>query len=135
MATYTLEQLHESTYLPCSKCEDGINPSGKKCNFCDGAGFFVRPIIADICKLIKGRKDGTLRSKRPDDNRAYFVWRHAKFFGDPAHCSIPMFATVGVLGDPYVPYLEEIARQVARTIYGTADAGPGRWRQAMGYED
>jgi hypothetical protein len=83
--------------------------------------------------MIKGRKPGTLRSRRPEPDRAYYVWRMARFHGG-ADVTMPMTASLAVAGDPYVPYLDVVADKVAEAVYGTARAGSIRWAGAMGYD-
>jgi hypothetical protein len=105
----------------------------RPCPFCGGRGHFSRPEVSALLTLIKGRKPGTLRSKRPDDDRAYYVWRMARFHGG-ADVTMPMTAAFGVTGDPYVPYLDVVAEKVAQRVYGSDMAGSIRWAYAMGHE-
>ena len=86
--TTDLKQQFEAATLPCKRCDgtgitvyegftsvDGkVYPRKEKtCIWCDGALHFERPNLAELVKSIKGRKPGKLRSKRPDDTRAYFM--------------------------------------------------------------
>jgi hypothetical protein len=138
---YTLEQLAEVDYLPCTKCDGSTIISYKTmpdiaprpCPFCNGRGHFHQVDLSFLLDRIKGRKAGTLRSKRPNDDRAWYVWRMARFHGG-ADVSMPMTASFAVTGDPYVPYLDEVAKAVAQTVYGTDAAGSLRWAHAMGHE-
>ena len=139
--TYTLEQLHETDYLPCNRC-DGTTVlayptmpdiAPRPCPFCDGRGHFHRVDLPFLLDRIKGRKAGKLRSKRPEDDRAYYVWRMARFHGG-ADVTMPMTATLAVTGDPYVPYLDVVAEKVAKEVYGSDMAGALRWAHAMGHE-
>jgi hypothetical protein len=142
--TYTLQQLHDSINLPCTHCNGtGTAPAimsgnkvlvaAKPCFDCNGSGSFDRPDIDSLVKLIKGRRPGTLRSKRPDSPRAYYIWRLARFHGGQDVC-LPMAATFEVGGDPYVPYLDAVAERVAQHVYGSHMAGALRWAHAMGHE-
>lgn len=135
-----LKVIWESESLNCGKCEGKgkTNPwtssSGKQyparpCPFCDGSGKFAKPDVGQIVAAIKGRKG--LRSKRPDDSRAYYVWRMARFHGG-VDVTLPMTATLEVAGDPYLPILDIISDKVAIQVYGTDRAGARRWAGALG---
>lgn len=125
--------------MPCKTCNgSGERPHWKHdgtmqtCIDCDGRGYFDAPKLTEILMAIQGRKRvmspllgkeiKALRSKRPDDVRAYFVWRMARF-----HCgidqSIPMMAALDVSGDPYREVLDGIA-----STYGEALKQPLPWR-------
>ena len=142
--TYTLETLAESATLPCTRCDgskltrpividENKTIPARQCPHCDGIGSFAAVDVPALLGRIKGRKPGTLRSKRPDDSRAYYIWRMARFHGG-ADTTMPMTASLMVSGDPYVPLLDAIAEQVARAVYGTDLAGAVRWAHAMGHE-
>lgn len=137
-----LAELQAADRLPCERCDgtgltkawtsdSGRHFPAKSCPFCDGVGSFPRPDTAAIVKAIKGRKG--LRSKRPDDSRAYYVWRLARFHGG-ADVTLPMSATFEVAGDPFVALLDFISELVARRVYGSDAAGALRWAHAMGHE-
>jgi hypothetical protein len=139
---YSLAQLAESPTLPCQRCEGGVIPArdigdlhfkAKPCPYCDGVGTFTLPVTTDLVAKVRGRKPGTLRSRRPDDARAYYVWRLARFHGGQ-DVTMPMQATFEVTGDPYVPFLDVVAEEVAQAVYGTDMAGSLRWAHAMGHE-
>ena len=142
--TYTLATLAESATLPCTHCngnkltrpiviDETRTIPARQCPHCDGIGSFDAVDVPALLKLIKGRRPGTLRSKRPEDSRAYFVWRMARFHGG-ADVTMPMTASLMVSGDPYVPLLDAVAEKVAQTVYGTDAAGAVRWAHAMGHE-
>lgn len=130
--------------LPCKGCngdgyslnkgfrtEDKVFPSRwSKCHCCDGVGWFDAPDLSAIVKAIKGRKPKSLRSKRPDSPRDYFVWRLARFHGGKDVC-LPMCAEMDVAGDPYKHILDELARIVAKAFFGSGNVGTARWQQAM----
>ena len=138
--SYTLQQLHDTESLPCTRCNGttiityhGLDLPDRPCSFCEGTGHFGRPDVPDLLQLLKGRKPGKLRSKRPEDDRAYYVWRMARFHGG-ADVTLPMSASFAVTGDPYVPYLDKVAEAVAQRVYGSDAAGAMRWAHAMGHE-
>ena len=142
--TYTLATLAESSTLPCTRCngskmtrpidiDEAKTIPARSCPHCDGIGTFKQVDIKALLELIKGRKPGTLRSRRPDNSRAYYVWRMARFHGG-ADVTMPMTASLMVSGDPYVPLLDAVAEKVAQTVYGTDRAGAVRWAHAMGHE-
>lgn len=114
--------------------EDGtrrhVPTKWKICSFCDGAGWFHAPDLAPLVKAVTGRKPRTLRSKRPDDTRSYYVWRLARFHGGKDVC-LPMGAEMDIAGDPYRDALDELARLIAKTYFGSGNFGAARWQQAM----
>lgn len=143
-APYEVEPL-----LPCTKCkgdgylfsegfqytrEDGTlrvyESKWKPCMYCDGAGWFHAPDLASLVKAVNGRKPRTLRSKRPDDTRAYFVWRMARFHGGKDVC-LPMAAGMDIAGDPYENVLDQLATIIAKAYFGSGNVGAARWQQAM----
>ncbi len=101
----------------------------EKCYVCKGAAVFVPPDEQAIVAEIRGR--GGLRSRRPEGDRAYFVWRMARFHGG-VDVTMPMVASGGVHYDPYRNELEAIADRVAQAFFGTALAGAHRWGTALG---
>lgn len=113
-------------------CEDGKRYPSRwgKCYGCDGRGWFHAPDLRVLAAAIKGRKVGTLRSKRPDDSRAYYVWRLARFHGGKDVC-LPMGAELQLGSDPYRGILDEMAQAVARHVFGSGNVGRARWQQAM----
>jgi hypothetical protein len=147
--TTDLKQQFEAATLPCKRCNgtgitvyegftsvDGtVYPRKEKtCIWCDGALHFERPNLAELVKAIKGRKPGKLRSKRPDDTRAYFIWRMARFHTGDDVC-LPMAAQMDIAADPYREMLELTAELVAQRLTGHTSAGRARWRSAMYGED
>ena len=131
---YSLNQLAASSILPCGKCEgSGRSPhTDRSCSYCSGRGQFHAPDVPFLLQLIKGRKG--LRSKRPEGcDRAYFIWRMARFAGG-VDVTMPMMAQLAVAGDPYVPLLDLVADKVAERVYGTSRAGATRWANALGME-
>ena len=102
----------------------------KPCYDCNGTGWFHAPDLKALALAIKGRKLGTLRSKRPDDARAYFVWRLARFHGGQDTC-LPMGAEMEIGGDPYKEILDTLAQMIAERLFGSGNFGRARWQAAM----
>ena len=137
-----------SPLLPCGNCngaghklrkgftvedEDGTReyPSKWKiCHDCKGIGYFDAPDLRAILNAIKGRKPATLRSKRPDNNRDYYVWRLARFHGGK-DVTMPMTAELMIGCDPYRTILDEFARAIASNWFGSSNYGNARWMLAM----
>ena len=101
----------------------------RPCLSCGGVGSLPQPDIEAIKAAIKGRKG--LRSARPKDGRAYYVWRIARFHGG-ADMTMPVMASVEVHGDPWRPELDALADEVAKQFYGTDLAAARRWGRALG---
>jgi hypothetical protein len=89
---------------------------------------FSAPVLEEIVALIKGRKG--LRSKRPDDQRAYYVWRLARFHGG-VDVTLPVMAEMDSSSDPYKELLDIWSRAIAQRVYGSGTAGTERWHQAI----
>ena len=102
----------------------------RDCYSCDGRGTFEAPDVAAIWAAIKGRKPGTVRSKRPDDGRAYFVWRMVRFHTG-ADVTLPMVASMEISGDPFRDDLDRLAEIIAAKLTGHRSVGVTRWRAAM----
>lgn len=102
----------------------------KTCIYCDGAAWFHAPDLELLVKAVTGRKPRTLRSKRPDDARPYYVWRLTRFHGGKDVC-LPMGAEMEIAGDPFRDVLDELARLIARAYFGSGNVGTARWQQAM----
>lgn len=128
------------------------------CNACEGFGYFTPPDMNDIAKRIrttrasKGKPAGSFRAsmvspsigRNPSEaerremvmaERAYYVWRLARFHGG-ADVTMPMTADLFSRGDPYKPLLESMADAVAVKVFGSSMRGAGRWANALlGSED
>jgi len=102
------------------------------CNRCNGAGTFDAPNFATIRAAIAGRKPGTLRSSRPKDARAYYVWRLARFHGG-ADITMPVMAGIEIGGDPFAKDLDALADAVAKEIFGSNLRAAYRWGKALGH--
>lgn len=104
----------------------------KQCYACEGGGTFAKPDYKSVWAQIKGRKG--LKAKRPDDRRAYYVWRMARFHGG-ADVTMPVTASLGVRSDPYREELDAMADLVAKHVFGTDLAAAHRWGRTLGHID
>lgn len=104
--------------------------SRRPCYTCNGAGTMPAPCEATIRAAIKGRKPGSIRSARPKDRRAYYVWRMARFHGG-VDVTLPVMAAMNIGGDPWVKELDALADKVAREAFGSDLRGAMRWHRAM----
>lgn len=91
---------------------------------------------ARIAALISGKR-GDLRRSPPKptgddvlDDRAYYVWRMARFSGG-ADVTLPMLASVRIGEDPERDNLDILADRAAQRYFGTDMAGAHRWSSAM----
>jgi hypothetical protein len=143
MTTQTTENTETAptipATLPCKGCKGiGIKPAlisdgkvlikEKQCFDCSGSGTFSAPDLTEIIALIKGRKG--IRSRRPDDRRAYYVWRLARFHGGQ-DMTMPVMAEMDSSSDPYKDLLDLWAQAVAKHVYGSGTTGTERWQRAM----
>lgn len=139
MATNEKVESPECSTRACTRCkgngfkdfkgftaQDGtVYPDAQhKCHSCGGFGFFAPINLPVLLAEIKGRNG--LVSKRPEGRRAYYVWRMARFSGG-RDVTLPMTAGYEIAGDPFVKELDQIADQVAKTVYGTDRAAAYRW--------
>jgi len=128
--------------LPCVEC----GGSGKDCPWCDRHGWFPRLTeerARTMAVLLRGRRRGLRRSRprpappgatwedRVRHDRAYYVWRLARFYGGQ-DVRLPVMATLALTSDPERKALDRIAQAVARIEYGTSVAGVIRWANALG---
>jgi len=105
------------------------------CISCKGLGEFSPPCFEEIWGLIKGRKG--LRSAPPKGNtilceRAYYVWRMARFHGGK-DMTMPVCAGLKVHGDSFVKELDAMADKVAKESFGSNMTAARRWGSALGY--
>ena len=100
------------------------------CDCCDGRGTFEAPDLEQLCAAIKGRKPRTVRSKRPDEPRAWFLWRMVRFHTGK-DVTLPMTATMAIEGDPFKSTLDAAALIIAHHFTGKDSIGSARWRHAM----
>ena len=126
-----------TSVLNCTRCGgigqvDHWRNDGTKvqCTCCDGRGTFEAPDLEQLCAAIKGRKPRTVRSKRPDDPRAWFLWRMVRFHTGK-DVTLPMTATIAIEGDPFKPALDAAAKVIAMHFTGKESVGSARWRHAI----
>ena len=100
------------------------------CDCCYGRGFFERPDLVQLSAAIKGRKPSTLRCKRPNDPRAWYLWRMVRFHSGK-DVTLPMTASLSIHGDPFMPMLDQAAKLIAKHLTGRESIGSARWRHAM----
>lgn len=126
--------------LPCKRCKgSGIMPADefspeRKCYACNGAGSFQPPDVKALIEAIQPKRKGTrscVCSHRPEDDRAYFVWRLVRFHSGE-DVTLPMTAFSAVIGDPFEPVLDRVAELYAAKVRGHGSAGRARWRGALG---
>ena len=127
-----------------------MSTSTMNCTRCHGAGLvdhwrrdgskvshllrwsrhFEAPDLEQLCAAIKGRKPRTVRSKRPDDPRAWLLWRLIRFHTGK-DVTLPMTSTLANEGDPFVPTIDAAARVIAQHFTGKDSIGSARWRHAI----
>ena len=100
------------------------------CSCCDGRGTFDAPDLKQLCEAIKGRKPSTVRSRRPEGSREWFLWRMVRFHNGQ-DVTLPMTATMAVDGDPFKPTLDAAAVMIAQHFTGKQSIGSARWRHAI----
>lgn len=117
----------------CKTCRGRGKLDSGRCYACGGDGDFPKLRVpedtARILAMVMGRKG--LRSRPPaglghDAERAYYVWRMARFHGG-ADVSLPMLAEHRIMGDPMQGILDHMADELAKKVYGTDAAGSSRW--------
>ena len=132
--------------LACSTCKGSgriasyLDSSERPCSSCGGSGLFEAPdadalIQAVTCKGKGGRRFRRSWPRAPycgalPEKRAYYVWRLTRFHGG-ADVTLPMTAEMLLRGDPYVAFLDLLARKLASVVFGSGDAGGARWRAAL----
>lgn len=130
---YHLDRGADGTPLSTSRIKH-YPCTERPCLSCNGKGEFAPLDIQGIANAIKGRNPRKLCSKRPDDKRAYYVWRLARFHGG-ADVTMPMGASMDVRNDPFHYELDVMADSVARAVFGTDLAAAHRWGRAFGTID
>lgn len=132
---------------PCERCKgakevEDFRRGMKECVACSGTGSFPEVDKLDIMLRIiasKGKNKGKLKVSMTsamhkdgvEANRAYYVWRLARFHGG-VDMSQPIMADMGVWGDPYKPELDKIADEVAKKYFGSNMKAAIRWGRAFG---
>lgn len=134
----------------CKRCKGTANvhspafgsypATDKPCPYCD-KGFYppveAEALVMAICAT-KGKNKGRLRAVMTSvagydiaANRAYYVWRLARFHGGK-DMTMPMMADLGVRNDPFKPELDILADAVAKATFGTNIAAAWRWKGLVG---
>jgi hypothetical protein len=114
----------------------------EECNACEGTGVFAEVDESAILELIlakQGKNKGKLRASMTSPlkkdgilkNRAYYVWRMARFHGG-VDMTMPVMAGYCVSGDPYTSELDDLSDKVARESLGSDLRGAMRWGRALG---
>lgn len=139
---------------PCKRCEGtGRDKSewrhGSECLCCYGSGSFPKPDLKALLDAVTTARAGRrrLRASRPERhggrgtaewrigrNRAYYVWRLARFHGG-ADVTMPIVASVLNHDDPWIGDLDAIAEAMAKEFFGTDMAAANRWGRLLGYVD
>jgi hypothetical protein len=130
----------------CKRCEGTGSADflGKTevCRYCNGTGVFAEVDTSEILSLIlasKGKNKGKLRTSMSSPlrsegvvkNRAYYVWRMARFHGG-VDTTMPVMAGMCVRNDPYADELDLLADKVAVDSFGSNMAAAYRWGRAFG---
>lgn len=117
----------------CNSCK-GVGHTefypNEPCFVCKGSGTMPEPDVPAILAAIKGRK-GLRTAKPKNDNRAYYVWRMARFHGG-VDVTMPIWAETLIHGDPWVKELAALADAVAKHYFGTHMAAATRWAGILG---
>ena len=130
----------------CTRCQGTgkysiLNEPAKACLYCQ-EGYFPEINETEIMSLImasRGKNKGKLRSSmtspfRQDGvikNRAYYVWRMARFHAG-IDVTMPMMASLCINGDPYRKELDDLSDKVAADSFGNNIAGAMIWGKALG---
>jgi RNA polymerase subunit RPABC4/transcription elongation factor Spt4 len=123
--------------MPCNKCHGVVTDT--TCPYCRGNRFFPKPEDLQILVRIvgsRGKNAGQFRITSPSRDgvhgrRAYYVWRMARFHGGE-DVSMPILAEKMVQGDPYLPYLNTLATEVAKRTFGTHLGAVKHYRGLLG---
>ena len=113
----------------------------RECYKCEGRGEYPAVDLKDILSRIiatKGKNKGRIRAAFPSPtrsegvnaNRAYYVWRMARFNGGK-DMTMPMTAQMLIGGDPHFKYLDTFSDIVAKKFYGTDMAAAQAWHRAF----
>jgi hypothetical protein len=119
--------------MNCTKCQGSKYSrfSSNPCSFCYGQGSFDAVNEADILSAIVTVRKGLrgLRSSKPikGGDRAYYVWRLARFHGGK-DVTMPWQAGLLIDGDPYRDILDKMSDAVAKEFFGTDLAAAMAWK-------
>jgi len=119
------------------------------CGVCWGLGEFRHAGKTELDRILllivsqQGKSKGRLKSSwawkgepkgtthdRVTFNRAYYVWRMARFHGGK-DVTVPFTASYRCRRDPYNSTLERWSEIIARNAFGTDKAGSKRWHDAF----
>jgi hypothetical protein len=104
----------------------------RPCSSCDGKGSFMPPDEETIFTAIKGRKG--LKSKKPEGNREWYVWRMARFWSG-LDVTMPICAMGAVSDDPFKDELTKFSEHAAVRFVGNSVAAVNRWGRLFGLVD
>jgi hypothetical protein len=150
-----LRELDQRFTIICNQCEgkgqymymEG-SPAARlsRCYICEGLGYFEDCYTTDCQHHIqstiissRGPHAGKLKSRVPSyapkgvnditkqrHNRAYYVWRMARFHGG-ADMTMPMTASMNCGHDPLIYELDAMADAVAQKAFGSNMRAVQRW--------
>jgi hypothetical protein len=145
-----LRESDQRFTIICPKCEGnrscvGFGMHVVPCTACAGEGFF-EDVYTTACQLYiheaiissRGVAAGKLKSRlssgtrdrhimvRQRHNRAYYVWRMARFYGG-VDMSMPMTASMNCHHDPLIYELDAMANALAQKAFGSNMHAAQRW--------
>ena len=102
------------------------------CPWCNGAKTFEPVDVRAIIEAIHNPRTKRIRTSRPTTggNRAYYVWRLARFHGGVDVC-LPVMAESLIEGDPFADELGMIAEKVAAFAFGTSFGAVRAWSPVL----
>ena len=104
----------------------------RDCAFCRGRKYFEPVNVENIIAAIVNTRTGELRASKPPKggDRAYYVWRLARFHGGADVC-LPIMAETLVDGDPFHDVLEQLSEVVAQKAFGTTMGAANAWKNVL----
>lgn len=134
----------------CKRCH-GVgkysypNEQLQDCLYCNATGIFEPVDESQILALIiatrgknkdklRGSMTSPIRSDGVLKNRAYYVWRMARFHGG-VDITMPVMASTCINNDPYRDELDLLADKVAVLSFGSNMRASYRWGRALGMID
>jgi len=149
-----LRESDQRFTIICDRCGGDGTYRGfgamRPCFTCEGLGYFEDCYTTDCQHYIqssiitsRGAHAGKLKSRVPsyapngvDDitrqrhNRAYYVWRMARFHGG-VDMSMPMTASMNSCYDPLIYELDAMADAVAQKAFGSNMRAAQRWSTSL----
>lgn len=130
--------------LDCTRCKGkGKGWRDQPCPFCYGQGKFPEvnktAIVGLVFNMGGRRAHGQFRAVFPTKmrrengvigNRAYYVWRMARFHGG-ADIRMPILSGLLAEGDPYISVLDAMADEIAKSVFGTDMAAAEKWHGTL----